>query len=65
MPKLPSSEDQVWALAYSVAASLLTLGSSIKSGVGASTNTNPLWIDLNAAEIADNAIKRFKKRGVV
>lgn len=58
--KKPESEEALWALSYSIAASLLTLGHSLHSGVSTNSRTVAGDIDSQAAAIADAAAKRLK-----
>lgn len=60
---IPKNEDQVWTLAYSLAASLLTLGASLNRGT--ITGVGVDQIDQRATQIADNVIKRMKERNVL
>lgn len=63
MPKIPSNEDHMWALAYSLATALLTLGYAISRGPLSPAQTDN--INDRAKEIANNAINEMQKRKVV
>lgn len=65
MPKKPENEDQAWILAYSVAASLITLGSSIKHGLDWPEDRFAAEVDERAELIADRAVKRMKERKII
>lgn len=64
MPKKPESADQMWALAYSVAASLLTLGYAIR-GKCTDSLSQLDQLDERAAWIANNALQRLRERKVL
>lgn len=65
MPKKPENEDQAWILAYSIAASLLTLGRSIHTGLAGSAEDFANGVDLRASLIADTAVERMKRKKVI
>lgn len=62
MPKTPKDEDQLWAISYAVAASLLILGTTVKNGMGGTNHDFAGHIDTRAAAVADKAVDRLKGR---
>lgn len=66
MPKLPTqNEDQAWALAYSIAAGLQTMGLSIADPRGWDAERLADYVDMRACAIADRAVKRLRERKII